>query len=66
MNIDKKVLSLKELHDIINYHFVPPFVAEDAVESYFCEENSEMCIRIGGREIFIDEDGEVCGSGTMF
>lgn len=58
---------LKKLSKIINKEFGPPFLEEGAVKSKVFKNSGSysMSLCIGRRDIQIDEDFNVCGSGTL-
>ena len=64
-------LTLDTLKEIFDHHFNPPFIPAGVVEARFVhpagDEGSRVLeIKIGPRDIWIEENGEVSASGTSF
>ena len=60
------MITLNQLAEIINEGFAPPFLDEGTVEAKYRVRKGIGClfIRIGRRDIEIDENGELVGAGT--
>lgn len=60
------MISLNMLAKIINREFAPPFLEEGTVEAGYRVKKGMgyLAIRIGRRDIEIDEEGTVVGAGT--
>jgi hypothetical protein len=58
------MISNAQLNEILNQNFGEPFLPNDFVASELTEDNT-IQISIGRRDIAIDENGEVIGSGTL-
>jgi hypothetical protein len=61
------MISLEKLCEIINTNFGEPFLVKDGVSAEISEYEGkkELTIAIGRRDIQIDENGELVGSGTF-
>jgi len=60
------MLTLERLKEIIDQNFGEPFLKEGMVTADFTYgEGKTLAITIGRRDVEINEDGEVVGSGTM-
>jgi len=62
------MLTLEKLAEIINENFGEPFLVKDGVFAEVIDEDDEaepsLCLTIGRRDIQINSEGEVLGSGT--
>lgn len=55
--------NLEKLQDIFTQHFGPPFLKDGSVEATLSYDT--LKIRIGRRDVEIDSNLEVIGSGTL-
>jgi hypothetical protein len=61
-------LTIEKLCEIINTEFGSPFLVKDGVSAEILindDGTKELSINIGRRDVQIDENGEVLGSGTF-
>lgn len=60
------MVSLMKLKEALEREFAPPFVAGGLVKVWFAKNASKptLAIKIGPRDIWLDEDGNVTGAGT--
>lgn len=60
-------MTLERLKEIIDHHFVPPFLSEGIVKTKWIDYKDkprDLEIIIGRRDVWISENGEVSGAGT--
>jgi len=59
-------ITLEQIKEIFDFHFVEPFLAKGIVETKFITHTKQktLQIKIGRRDIWLEESGRVVGSGT--
>jgi len=59
-------MKIEKLKDLLDIHFAPPFVDAGLVSTKWvmAAKGTVLEIKIGPRDIWIDEDGDVVGAGT--
>jgi hypothetical protein len=62
------MITIDRLKEIVDEHFRSPFISKHFVRTHFPEckpgQKRVLAIKIGRRDIWIDEDGNVEASGT--
>ena len=58
-------MTLVQLKEALEKGFAPPFLPRGTVEVKWEKENAVLNVRIGRRDISINEQGVVVGAGTM-
>lgn len=58
-------MTLNELKKTLDLNFCPPFVSDGMVKTKWIKGKSKILeIKIGPRDIWLDEKGKVCAAGT--